>query len=801
MSQVEPKITVTNSKRVPSNRAGAAAPGGAIVPALIATLIVQVFRIAMHREPMWVWGEVILFVPLAFLLKHYLSKWIAVRDRKTANMSAIVSSQIGAAVLVGFFLIFQMLCRANSIGDANEVVAIVILQYVALYLALLGNIPGCERTSFLLNGCVVFFICCMTERFELLALAGCFAVSALWWLFGFYWCRLDAKAIDGDARTLPVRTSFVATASVLIAMAAGVACLAPLSKGTIVVDGFMPFSGGQNGDQDEFSRSGIGEGDMLTAGENATTTGAVESDQFIEDDRPSIYDMLSEQYEGPIGKKRRNRAVALGVKAKHMHDVKQSETAGKTFRTMRNADETTEADLKSKVTEALLFVEGSVPARFSIGSYQHFDGWDWEARDVADEKIAMPPIKLQTQNDKPIFSLLCPQREFLTGNRIHRLKVMRLDTNKLPSPAFLRSWHIRFVEDESFFSRNEQGDIEIAGEMIPEHTIIDMESLVPNFHDMRNLDRLNQSLAVRMATRNSAASESIYLQVPDTSAKPTLENRVATWVEDVEPGWNQVEAIVNHVRADFALKPNWDADAETEDSVGLFLEQSGGPSYMFATTCAMALRSAGYKTRLANGFVIRDTDYDRLAGQSAVTSDCVHLWPEVCLEGQYWIPVEPTPGYPTPYNTATIWQTAVAAMWAAWSWVLAHPLLSVFTVLAVSLSWFWRADLLTLGLLLWWHIVRISWPAGLLTATRQLIDARFWAAGDSRPRSKTIHAWYQRVEPGLADGFFHLWNAKNYSDTVHADSGEGLVSNCRETIEKLTLGRIRRFVSGTDQRN
>ena len=650
----------------------------------------------------------------------------------------------------------------------------------------------------------------MTQRFDLLALAGCFAVSALWWLLGLYWYRLDDKAIDGNSRMLPIRASFLATASLLIALVAGVVCLAPLSKGTIAAfNGFSPFSGGENGESDPFARSGIGEGNMLTAGENATTTGAVDSDQFIEDDKPSIYDMISEKYDGPLAKPRRNRAVALNLKAKHLHEVKQSETSGKTFRTMRDSDEQSDADLKNRVTDALFFVEGSVPARFSVGSYQHFDGWDWETREVENEKLAQPMIQLKKSFGKPIFSLARFGRDFLTSSRMHRVKIMRLDTNKLPAPPFLRSWHIAYVDNAEFFVWNDLGDIKFAGDALPPQTVIDTESLVPNFHTMRELGNLNNRLTsksnetrdqLQAAHEKSTAGKSIYLQVPDNSATAKLENRLAQWTQGIPRGWSQVEAIVKHVREDFEVNRNWAADPETEDSVGLFLDLNEGPTYMFATTCAMALRSAGYKTRLANGFVVRKEDYDRIARQSAVTTDGVHLWPEVCLEGQYWIPVEPTPGYPMPYNTATLWQKTVAAMFAAWAWICAHPILSVLTVLAGLMSWIWRADLVTASMLLWWHIVRLSWPRGLLTATRQLIDTRFWAAGDSRPKSQTVHAWYQRVEPEL-NGFIDSWNAKNYSDVVRVESGDGLVTNCRETVKQLTLGRIRKFVSSSDQRS
>jgi len=477
---------------------------------------------------------------------------------------------------------------------------------------------------------------------------------------------------------------------------------------------------------------------------------------------------------------------------------------------MRNAKEESSVDLENRVTNALFFVEGSVPVRFSVGSYQHFDGWDWQTKEGKNEKLAQPMIQLKNSFGQPYFSLARFERDFLTASRTHRVKIMRLDTDKLPAPSFLRSWRIDYVDDKSFFRWNDLGDIAYAGDAIPSQTIIDTESLVPNFHTMRKIDDLNGRQTSSRPTRTSeqsqetsdqsATRESIYLQVPENSATAKLENRVAQWTQGIEPGWNQVEAIVKHVREDFEVNASWATDPEVEDSVGLFLNLKEGPTYMFATTCAMALRSAGYKTRMANGFVVRKEDYDRLARQSAVVPDSIHLWPEVCLEGQYWIPVEPTPGYPVPYNTATIWQKTVAVMWAAWAWVCGHPISSLITLLAIAMCWIWRSDMVAASMLLWWHAVRLSWPGGLLTVTRQLIDTRFWAAGDSRPKSQTVHAWYRRVEPEL-NGFIDSWNAKNYSDVVSVESRDGMVTSCREAVKQLNLGRIRKFVSSSNQRS
>ena len=97
----------------------------------------------------------------------------------------------------------------------------------------------------------------------------------------------------------------------------------------------------------------------------------------------------------------------------------------------------------------------------------------------------------------------------------------------------------------------------------------------------------------------------------------------------------------------------------------------------------------------------------------------------------------------------------------------------------------------------WWNIVRILWPPLLLRTTRQLIDLRFWAAGDKRPRSRTIRNWYTRNEPELSTGFFDLWNANNYCSSPQEIADGDLIAKCREQVQRLTLGRIQQHKTET----
>lgn len=760
---------------------------GAIFSALMASLVLQLFRMDQHRGITIMWIECVIFLilPIAFFL--FVTRWTSRNESSNTQTTTAYLAQGGVVAIALLLIVVQMIDRSVGLGDANELVALLVLQGIGWHLAIFASVRGFERASLLICGAIVFFVCCMSQRLDVLIAGALFAISSLWWLAGLYWSRLDSKAIDGNSKVLTIHASTTGITAIVILLCLAIASLVPISNSQFSLAGFMPFSGGEDGYEDEFAASGVGDGNMLTAGNNATTTGAVDSDEFIEDDKPSIYDVMSDQYEGPVFKnQKRKRAIPLDVKAKHIHGVKQSEQAGRSFRTMRNTDRELDTELEDRISKALLQIEGSVPARFVIDCFHQFDGWDWSKVDIANENPLNPRIKIFKSLGKPFFKLQRVKEKYLTENRTHRIKIMRFENPNLPTTSFLNNWHIAKVDDVTMFSWDDSGVVKFAGEMIPPQTVVDVNGFVPNYHLMRD-DRALSRYA-------NSDSDSLFLQVPDTDSKDRIASLAAQYTAGSDTGWNQVEAIVQRFRNDFELAPEWEVSETVDDTVGHFLDQNGGPSYMFATSCAMALRSAGYPTRLASGFLIQQEDYDRRSRQSIVTTRNLHMWPEVCLDGKYWIPVEPTPGYPIPYSTETLWQWAKAAFHAyVVAPIRSHPFISTIIALAFVLSYVYRAIVVTNLMLLWWHFVRIVWPQRILETTRQLIDVRFWFAGDARPESRTIQSWYTRVEPGLSSGFFELWNFKNYCSRPLAFDREDTVSKCQEQISAITLKKIQQL--------
>mgnify|MGYP000011514672 FL=1 len=794
-------------------------PLESLVLAILAGLVVLSLRWDMHKSAFLIVAETAFYFSLPVVLMIGLQRRFGSDSKVFEQVRLVFAIQAGAVLFALLPILFQVVTRTFSYGDPFEVTALTVLMNATWYLAVFSSVRRFGRGAFVIGSCLVLFVCFMTQSAQVFLFAFLYLAISLWWLLGNYWERFESKAIDGESKSLPVRSlTVVLTFVFLICVGSLALFLGPLRQ-AIGTTGFMPTSGG-NSWYDAYARSGIGDGDMLTASENATSSGAVDSDQLIEDDRPSMYDIVSEMFDGPVKrKKRRNRSQALTAVAKEIEKVVQAEQAGRSFRTVREPSEKEEErKLKDRITNALFFVEGEVPARFGVDTFYHFDGWDWTKPDLGEYRLTDPEIRVEEKFGKPWFVLRTEKRDFLTANQVHRVKMMRLDTKSLPAPPFLKSWHIQQVNQLDLFKWNAQGSLVMDGDFIPSHTVIDFVSEIPNHHILRDEVKLipqNQSESswgtfanwfdwqsgnrVRTAAYPILETdlESPYRQVPENATTIRLQEILNKVTENVDPGWSQVDSIVNYLRANFELDSARVASPDCDDSVASFLDQAGGPSYMFATTATQMLRLAGYRTRLRSGFLVQRKDFDRVSRQSVVDKSNLHMWPEVCIDGRKWIPVEPTPGYPLPCNVQTFWQWAKVKVVGGINWSLAHPLFSSLALGFAFCSIWFRRELVVTGCWLLWRFV-VMGPASLrLRFTRQLLDLRFWAAGLPRPAFVPIGQWYSRVEPESASEFIRCWHEANFSQAGIDSRPSQSLNVCKQAVATLTYRRIRNFINET----
>ncbi|MDA7902262.1 transglutaminase domain-containing protein [Mariniblastus sp.] len=794
-------------------------PVESLVLAILAGLVVLNLRWDMHKSALLIVAETVFYFSLPVVFMVWLQRRFG-SDSKIFEQRRLVFGIQAGAVLFGLLpVLFQFLTRTFSYGDPFEVTALTMLMNATWYLAVFSRIQRFGRGAFVIGSCLVLFVCFMTQSAQVFVFAFLYLAISLWWLLGNYWERFESKTIDGESKSLPVRSLTVVVTFVLLVCVGSLALfLGPLRQ-AVGTTGFMPTSGGDSW-YDAYARSGIGDGDMLTASENATSSGAVDSNQLIEDDRPSMYDIVSEKFDGPVKKKkRRNRSQALSAVAKEIDKVVLAEQAGRSFRTVREpVQKEEERKLQDRITKALFFVEGEVPARFGVDTFHHFDGWDWTKPDLGQYRLNDPEIRVEEKFGKPWFVLRTEKRDFLTASQAHRVKMMRLDTNSLPAPPFLKSWHIQQVDQLDLFKWNARGSLVMDGEFIPSHTVIDFVSEIPNHHILRDevkLKPLKPAVSdwgvfsnwfawgedAKVVIPEYPVLEtdlgSPYIQVAENATTIRLQEVLENATKNVSPGWAEVDSIVNYLRSNYELDSQRVAPSDAEDSVASFLDQAGGPSYLFATTATQLLRLAGYRTRLRSGFLVQRKDFDRVSRQSVVDSSNLHMWPEVCIDGKKWIPVEPTPGLPAPCNVQTFWQWTKVKLVGAINWTLGHPLFSSLTIGFVFCSFWFRKELVVTACWLVWRLV-VMGPARLrLRFTRQLLDLRFWAAGLPRPAFVPINEWYTQVEPCAASEFIQCWHKANFSQDGWESRPGQTLNVCKQAVATLTCRRIRNFINQT----
>ena len=752
-----------------------------VVIGLLTVVVLQLFRMTTCRWLPSLWIEVTLMLAIPPLLLLFASIQLASSNNR---LSVFLSTGVISYAFLG--LLIQYITRLSGLGDATEVVLMVVLQYVAWYLIIFSSLlSSYKKVGFVACCALVLFTCFLSENSDVLIASFFFAVCAMWHLLSNYWARLNDKAIDGESKMLPVNGTAIAISLLAVVGVGSIIWAVVPETMTTNLSGFSPFSGGDRGDQDVYARSGVGDGDMLTAGANASTVGPVETDQFIEDDKPSIYDVNMEEYNGAAKiKKRTTRAVALSTQAKHLEEIVKSEQSGKSFRTVRKPSSDKVLDLKDRVSKALFFVEGSVPARFSIDCFHHFDGWDWSKVDLDEKDLPQTQISVDQKSGIPWYRKAFPKKSYLSTSRAHKVKILRLQTNLLPAPPLIQAWHIDQVAHPSFFGINAQGTIFMNGEFIPTYTVIDTLSNVPNFYELANQEGCQMALP-----------ESPFSQVPDNETKSRIKKLVDCWTQGHIQGWSQVEAIINRLRSDFSYEPTLVASDNHADSVESFLEQRGGPAYQFASVGTQMLRAAGYKARLKRGFLVQSRDYNRVSGQSIVTSENLHMWPEVCLDGWHWIPVEPTPGFPIPYNHKTWWQWSKGQVAYCVSLIKQHPVQSLLAMLVIGCLYRFRWELIAGLSWITWYLAFQLFPSRRLKATRKLIDRRFWVAGSPRPKFTAITDWFSEPDPDSARSFCQFWQIENFSLAQKSSlQREKVALACRQIVGNLSLRRIKSHI-------
>ena len=466
----------------------------------------------------------------------------------------------------------------------------------------------------------------------------------------------------------------------------------------------MPTSGGDEW-SDPGARSGVGGGDAVIAAEqHAETFGPVESEIFLESTEMSLFDLFSDMLGDTPSKNRSEKAQSLQPDEFLQSHRQQSEShrGGQSFSSRRTRPRE-RSGLADVVGDDVVQWIGPTGIRLAMERYDRFDGVDW-SRSGERSRAMLSPRKVEgrTWHFNPASGALESGADYLSGV----LKVIRLDSIRVPSPMLTVAVHIRDVERADFFGTEPDGSLSMPGRSkIPPLTVIRMVANRPAEDDLLRPGTFAHG------PRSPASPAS-----PSSPASAATEGaRQATrlarrWGGDDGSRYERLMRIVSRLRTEFTF----DRDAATlsDDPLDVFLKRRRGGDHLFATAAAVMGRSIGMETRLVTGFYVPTGGFDVVQGHTGIGPEDVHVWVEVKMADGRWIEIEPTPGYAPPDYRPSLWLRAKRFAAAWWPITLVAGTLVILLVrtrviwIEIWLRLMWRlsrpvGSRLRLRLLLW----------------------------------------------------------------------------------------------------
>ncbi|MBQ7924761.1 MAG: transglutaminase domain-containing protein [Lachnospiraceae bacterium] len=282
--------------------------------------------------------------------------------------------------------------------------------------------------------------------------------------------------------------------------------------------------------------------------------------------------------------------------------------------------------------------------------------------------------------------------------------------------------------------------------------------------------RIEKNYTLEMLEEYRRQMQEIYLR--DVALTEDLRAYVQDITEGCETGIQKLRALeqalsgYEYTRTPGEL-PAW-VESQEEFLEYFLLDSRRGYCSYFATAFVLLARAEGFPARYVEGFCV-STNKDKIM---TVTSDMVHAWPEVYIEGVGWIPFEPTPGYgalryegwkvKVPmeyeneyYGTGTQWQPPVEEPeismpeevlpqetgTSSRSWVILGISLLAMTGICLVL-------LLIEGFLTAYRYRRMSLKEQFVTEVRR--NLWIWARlGYKREKGETFSELEQRVRQGI----------------------------------------------------
>jgi protein-glutamine gamma-glutamyltransferase len=394
--------------------------------------------------------------------------------------------------LVGPWLL-NVVAKSQGYGNGLEIVMLSSLSWVGLMAAGVGTQSRTISLSVVCNGFVALFATLISDSSVATWFAYTWVALCMWWLVGNHWEEINTQVADQLEFSRGLRWSYI-----LLGLA--------VFSGSVLLLGnripvwhklqaeIMPTSGGTSA-KDDAARSGVGNGDTLIAAKrHATSFGAVESDIFLDSEKPSLFDVFSDEFGLPKPKDKVERAQALKPQEDQGADGKSSEanrsTQSNNFSVNRQPPRYKEppADL---VSSALLFWEGEAGAHLAVERFHRFEGQIWTQADHSLPLESTYPESIEIEDRTWFYapgnkfaSSLSPYR----GAMAEAIKFTRFRSPVIPSRAGGMLWSIDQLTRADFFSYAPDDCLSMVGrEHVPDYTVV---RFVNGQLDLEKMDQL-----------------------------------------------------------------------------------------------------------------------------------------------------------------------------------------------------------------------------------------------------------------------------------------------------------------------
>lgn len=696
------------------------------------------------RSSIWLWGQFI-FESFATVLGATLIRY---RQRHQDLTPAIVPVLL---LVVLLSLIWEPFQRwALLYGRPFEMMVMHSQKNLMLALAVFGFRPSCQRLCVFIGVALSVFCASVGRNVQIAWLIAAFAFSVISWLTAAYWNGLQQRLLKTERTALPWRWLIIGPAIPLSALA-----VASASGHDVIrsVRGYLPGSGGE-GSYDEFSRGGVNDGDALVAGKNDIRSfGSIDDAPFADDDKPSLYDVINDQFDEPVRKiKDQQRAVALppGLMAETRARMAKSQQASREFSTDRKPSKSKNQRLQDLESVALFYLNGRVPAHLRMELYDVFDGIDWFPYAELNDG---PRMAIVPTYGTPWLRIPCGSRSLGVHAHAdhHIIRPVNLKSNVIPAPLDTRAIHIDKVEDSSLFAWHCDSIVRMNREILPELTPIHLQS------DVIDPELLLGHQNLRFSTRAGSPENTL----PTGIEMERIAALAAEWTQDVPDGYQKIQAICDRLRHEYTLGessvpdqsvPDQESDpdiavspGDEESPLSRFLFRTRcGEQYLFATAAAVMIRSLGYSSRLVSGFYARPEKYDAKKRHTPVHASDAHFWCEVFVGLGTWVTVEATPGYQAPAPPPKFLERITSSLLNGIRFLGRHWILTAGSLVVAILGFLYRVavvDAIETAVCRWWPGAD---PAMRLRRVARLIEHRLRRARFERPAGMTLNRWIHR---------------------------------------------------------